>query len=56
MMFAKSLCVQPTMLYNVEKCQARKIPLELIEALKDAGLPRTVLLELCLRYEDWCFD
>jgi DNA-binding XRE family transcriptional regulator len=54
--FAKAICVQPTMLYNVENCQARRLPSELLKALKDAGLSRQVLLELSLRYEDWCFD
>lgn len=54
--FAKSICVQPTVMYNVENCLCKRLPPELVGALADAGLPRTVLIELCLRYEEWCFD
>ena len=54
--FAKGACVQPAVLYNVENCRCKRVPGQLIEALQDCRLPRVVIIELCLRFEEWCFE
>lgn len=50
---AKSLCVQPAVLYKLETGQSRHLPQQLAEALEVAGLPVELIDELNDRTEEF---
>lgn len=50
--FAKRFCVHPGMLYRVEGGFSRRLPMQLVEALLEAGLTTLVVDELQARMED----
>lgn len=54
--FAKGFCVHPGSLYRVELGIAKTLPDQLVQALLEAGLSRSVLGELKYRIGEACRD
>lgn len=52
---AKRLCVQPSVLYKLEKGQARRLPEQLEVALREAGMPAEMIDELNERTEEYYY-
>lgn len=50
--FAKRFCVHPGLLYRVEQGISRSLPIQLREALLQAGCSQSVLDELAFRMEE----
>lgn len=53
MAFAKELCVQPALLYKLERGQKAKLPQQLSEALAEAGFSERLIEELDERVREY---
>lgn len=53
MAFCKGLCIQPSLIYNLECGRAAHLGDQTVEALQQAGLPSTVIDELNTRSEEF---
>lgn len=56
MSFAKSICVQPALLFKLVKAEFRHLPTQVESALRDASLEESVIEELNERTEEFYYN